>query len=369
METTHGQYWGGHVLPYWVFLVVTALPMTGFFGLDHLLFKSPSTALSKCLVNIFTLGLWYFYDIIQAFSDKHYVKHFGLSVPFSGPKGLAFNYFSDIVGDEKNVLDKSTVSVTSILIFTLYIFTLLVPLGLSNFVAGDTVGGTYKLLLSLTPLLGLLMIPIFWGEGLYELYTVITKPNDIFEKGVPRLFPLTLFIDERGFSPNLLNPDALKKALKERSEVPPTNLYTTFVKPILSILGIKDPMEILDTAKCQVVPPIEKTAKAVIVAGEGAAKLAEKVPAIAEGVTNKLTAFTDPAKLKEAALKSAAAQVGGSSVTATTITTGEKTPLDMILLGGIVLLSMGGLGAAVLRKMASVEKNVSTDSPPNPGAV
>ena len=95
METTHGQYWGGHVLPYWVFLVVTALPMTGFFGLDHLLFKSPSTALFKCITNIFTLGLWYFYDIIQAFSDKHYVKHFGLSVPFSGPKGLAFNSFSD----------------------------------------------------------------------------------------------------------------------------------------------------------------------------------------------------------------------------------------------------------------------------------
>ena len=107
----------------------------------------------------------------------------------------------------------------------------------------------------------------------------------------------------------------------------------------------------------------------MIVAGQGAAKLAEKVPAIAEGVTNKLTAFTDPAKLKEAALKSAAAQVGGSSVTATTITTGEKTPIDMVILGGIVLLSMGGLGAAVLRKMASVEKNVSTDSPPNPGAV
>jgi hypothetical protein len=210
------------------------------------------------------------------------------------------------------------------------------------------------------------MIPIFWGEGLYELYTVITKPNDIFEKGVPRLFPLTLFIEERGFSPNLLNPDALKKALKERSEVPPTNLYTSFVKPILSILGIKDPMEILDTAKCQVVPPIEKTAKAVIVAGEGAAKLAEKVPAIAEGVTNKLTAFTDPAKLKEAALKSAATQIGGSS---DTTATGEKTPIDMVLLGGLVLLSMGGIGAAILRKMASVEKNVSTDSPPNPGAV
>jgi hypothetical protein len=215
------------------------------------------------------------------------------------------------------------------------------------------------------------MIPIFWGEGLYELYTVITKPSDIFEKGVPRLFPLTLFIDERGFSPNLLNPDALKKALKERSEVPPTNLYTTFVKPILSFLGIKDPMEILDTAKCQVVPPIERTAKAVIVAGEGAAKLAEKVPVIAQGVTNKITAFTDPAKLKEAALKSAAAQVGGSTVTttATTDATGEKTPIDMVILGGIVLLSMGGLGAAVLRKMASVEKNVSTDSPPKPGAV
>ena len=44
---THGEFWGGTVLPYWVFLLLTVFPLTGFLGIDHLAFKSPSTAVLK----------------------------------------------------------------------------------------------------------------------------------------------------------------------------------------------------------------------------------------------------------------------------------------------------------------------------------
>jgi len=354
-DTTHGDYWEGTVLPYWVFLLFTVFPLTGFFGIDHLLFKSPSTAFKKGIFNIFTLGLWYFYDILQAFNDKHYVKHFGLSVPMTGPKGLAFNYFSGIVADEKDTLEPSKAGYLQIVYFILYLSTILLPFGISNFIAGDTYGGVFKVMFSLIPLLGLLLIAVFWLESLFELYVLMTKPTEIYEKGVPRMFPLTSFIDKTGFSPNIMEPKALAKAIEARSKVEPTDMYTSFVKPLLKILGIKDPMEIIDTAKCQVIPPIEKTAKAVVTAGKGVAKLAEKAPAIAEQAANKIAAFTDPEKLKEAALK---AQTGGSL----------SGPSDAFFIGGLLLLALGGVGASVLRKTLLTEENGS-DIPPNPRTV
>ena len=350
-NTTHGSYWGGTVLPYWVFLVLTVLP-TGFFGLDHLLFKSPSTALAKGFFNIFTLGLWYFYDILQVFTDKHYVKHFGLSIPIVGARGLAFQYFRGIVGDEKEELGPSKGGYSQVIYFILYFFTLLVPFGISSFVAGDTSGGTYKVLFSIIPLLGLLLIPLFWIESVVELYTLLTNPAAIFEKGVPRMFPIDYVASKNGFSPNIMEP----KSLEAMKKIPDTNLYTAFIKPIMKLLGIKDPMEILDTAKCQVIPPIEKTAKAAIAAGEGIQELASKGPAIASAVANKVTAFTDPEELRKAALK---AQTGGSN---------GQSLFDGIVVGGLALLILGGLGATVLRKTLTVE-NVTNDSPPNPGTI
>jgi len=358
-DTTHGDYWEGTVLPYWVFLLFTVFPLTGFFGIDHLLFKSPSTAFKKGIFNIFTLGLWYFYDILQAVNDKHYVKHFGLSVPMTGAKGLGFNYFSGIVGDEKDTLGPAKAGYSQVLYFILYLSTILVPFGISSFIAGDTNGGALKAMFSLIPFLGLVFIAVFWLEGLFELYVLMTKPTEIYEKGVPRMFPLTSFIDKTGFSPNIMEPKALAKAIEARSKVEPTDMYSSFVKPIMKLLGIKDPMEIIDTAKCQVIPPIEKTAKAVVTAGKGVAALAEKAPAIAVKAANKVAAFTDPEKLKEAALK---AQTGGSA--------GPEGagPSDAFFLGGLLLLALGGVGASVLRKTLLTEENGS-DIPPNPRTV
>ena len=63
----------------------------GFFGLHHLLLKSPQTAVMIFLGNIMFLGYPWFYDLIQlssyGISDEE-LNVFGLSHPF-GPLGLA----------------------------------------------------------------------------------------------------------------------------------------------------------------------------------------------------------------------------------------------------------------------------------------
>ena len=79
---TKAPFWENKkVYSFWVLQLLTILP-TGFFGLDHLFLRSPLTALAKAFLNIFTLGFWYFYDILQVTVDRETVKSVGLSVPF-----------------------------------------------------------------------------------------------------------------------------------------------------------------------------------------------------------------------------------------------------------------------------------------------
>ena len=334
-EYTSGKFWGGTVLPYWVLMIFTALPFTGFFGIDHLLFRSPTTALLKFVVNLFLFGIWYFYDIVQVFGDRNFIKEYGLTKPISGVAGLGLDYFSGVTGGNDS-LGPSKSGFLSLLLFCLYLFATFIPFGASNFLAGDVEGGVGKFLLSFGPW-GLIWIPFLFIAAFFEVYRNITEPSKIFTEGAIRPPPLNLLLNSTGYSPNLMNPETLEKeAAKSKS-----SLYDTFVKPLLSFFGIADPKEILDTTKCQVVPPIEKTVTAAKTAADGIVKVAAIVPAVAQEATEKLSAFTDPAKLQEAAAAAAKVQTGGGS---------SSSALDYIFLGGIGFLIIGGLFATFVRK-------------------
>jgi hypothetical protein len=336
-QYTSGKFWGGTVLPFWVLMLFTALPFTGFFGIDHLLFRSPTTALMKGVTNVFTFGLWYVYDMVQVFSDKQFIKEYGLSKPFTGAAGLGLDYFRGIQGND--VLPPSKSSLTSLLLFVLYLFTIFLPFGVSNFVAGDVDGGIGKFLLSFG-IWGLFWVPFLFIAGFFELYRNLTDPQTMFTEGAVRPPPLTFLMGSTGYSPNLMNPDSIAKA-KENAKM---DWYGTFVKPVLSFFGITDPKEVLDTAKCVVVPPIEKTVDAATTAASGLTALAATVPQVAAEATQKLQTFTDPEQLKAAAAAAAKVQTGGGS-----------SSFDTLFVAGVGLLIVGGLFAAFLRKTLTKE--------------
>lgn len=341
---TQGSYWGGTVLPYWILILVTLMPITGFFGIDHLLFRSPSTAVAKGFTNIFTLGFWYFYDIIQVLGDREYIKKYGLSRPIVGASALGKDFFRGVVKGKPDSLSESTLGISSTLLFGLYVLTLFVPFGVRHFVAGDMNAGIIEFLLSFA----VIWIPFFIIGGFYELYRLVLNPTSVFEEGVSRVPPLTFFMDSKGFAPQIMNPQAVEKMAKTVSKgASATSIWSFFIKPALSIFGVADPIE----EACAVAVPLKKQAEEVIDAGikatEGATALASTVPAIASNVSEKMTAFTDPAKLKQLALQS-----GGSM----------SSGYDILFLGGLSLLIIGGLSASFLRK--SIDRNGKDDAPP-----
>jgi hypothetical protein len=352
-QYTSGKFWGGTVIPFWVMMLFTAFPLTGFFGLDHLLFRSPTTAFLKGLTNIFTFGLWYVYDMVQVFSDKQFIKDYGLSKPFAGAAGLGLDYFSGIKG--KDTLGPSKSGIMSLILFVVYLFTIFAPFGVSNFVAGDVDGGIGKFLLSFGPW-GLIWVPFLFVAAFFELYRNFTEPEKMFTEGAVRPTPLNFLMESTGYSPNIMNPDSIE-ASKEKQKV---DWYGTFVKPVLSFFGITDPKEVLDTAKCVVVPPIKKTVNAATTAASGITALAATVPEVAAEASQKLATFTDPEQLKAAAAKASGVQVGGVQLG------GASSSFDYLFIGGLGLLIVGGLFAAFLRKTLNKKNATEGDRDDRP---
>ena len=356
---THGKYWGGTVAPYWLFLLFTAFPLTGFLGIDHLLFRSPSTAIFKLIMNVLGLGIWYFYDMIQAFSDRDFVKEYGFSGPIVGPLGLAMDYFRNITGKDKNGGPESASGLTSIFFFVVYFFTIMVPFGVGNIVAGDTEGGIWRFVLSaMTFLFVILFIPYFFFVSLYELYRLIFQTQSVLDEGLIRAPPITMFAQPKGIAYYIASPSVIAKAKEEDAKT--GGFYNKYIKPLGAFLPIKEAEKAFDTTKCAVAPPIKATAAAAVTAGEGVVELAATAPAIVAESTNKMASFTDPAKLAAAAAAVPAtavmAQKGGALL-------GIDAGWDGIILGGIVLLIVGGFTVTALRNYAASLQKKKDDKP------
>ena len=353
---TQGDTWEGKELPNWVFQLFTAFPLTGFFGIDHLLFHSPQTALMKAVVNIFTLGSWYIYDILQQLADQEKVKEYGLTIPAFGASGLGYGLVGK--GDASQGFSK-------VLFFLAYVLLIFVPFGISSFVVGDVKGGIAKVFATFW------ILPIlFWT--LYEVFLLVFKPADLFTKGTPRAFPFSLFMDPNGFSPRVMTPGAVKEieasmAAAENAEKAKPGFFGTLFNSIFSFFGISSPAELIDDTKCQVVPPVKQTVGAALTAVQGVAGLAASVPAIAQKATETITAFSDPEKLKELAMK----QSGGGALE-------SSGSLDGLLWVGVITLLVGGFAIAGIRTVGKKildtrDKDDSprnrNDSPPQPRSV
>jgi hypothetical protein len=192
-DYTQKNYWGGPWYPYWTLLVATVV--FGFFGLDHFWLRSPLSGLIKAIVNVFTLGMWYFYDVIQIATEQERVQKYGLSAPVFGPLGIGAGMFRSGAGadGEGETLSKSPFR------YLLYVIMLLVPFtfGLEYVVAGDSGGAGFKFL---TSIFFFILAPVGIIYTLMNFIHAVVIPKSLFEQGTYHLFPASLFIGPRGFS-------------------------------------------------------------------------------------------------------------------------------------------------------------------------
>lgn len=205
-EITKGSYWGGSQISYWMYLVAVFF---GFLGIDHLLLRSPITAILKIISIIPLFGFWYFFDIAQAFGEKDLVKKYGIAVPFYGPIGIGQGIFHD------EGVTPSPEEIPRPWKFIGYFITtcFLIATPINKLVLGDYVGAGVQLvyyMLIFTIILP--FIAILWG--FLDIYNVIFKTRDLFEKGAQRLPPATMipfFNVDPNFKAEALGP---KKAVE-----------------------------------------------------------------------------------------------------------------------------------------------------------
>jgi len=96
-ETTHHisdvDTWGNPDRNYFTFVVLSIVG--GFFGIDHLYLRSFASGTQKFFLNLLTFGLWYWWDLIQIYSDGATIRKEGLSSPFDWVRGIGRGVFTE----------------------------------------------------------------------------------------------------------------------------------------------------------------------------------------------------------------------------------------------------------------------------------
>lgn len=353
LDPTKGDYWGGSILSFDTYWWLAVLP-TGFFGIDHLALRSPSTAWKKFLVNLFFLGAWYFYDIVQVVGDKNNIGRFGLSSPF-GASGIGYKLFSNLTTDEKESTLPPSPNATPMntLFYILSIIFLIIPFGISEVFAGDLYGGLVKLF----SIVAVFTVPLYLVYGVIDAWNASDDPANVFEKGITRRWPMTWILGTDFYPPTNIVSTAKAKPLQEKYDKEMEG-YTLVGAITGAVSGLA--MKALEMFGGPIFGTIKTTAKAACAvgdkaeeAGEAAVQLAQSGPALASAVSQNLPS--------------------ASSVAEPIIMKGGGIPSvgDGFILSGLLFLVLGGLGITLLRKMINSKKRDGNetelnDSPPEP---
>jgi TM2 domain-containing membrane protein YozV len=154
----------------------------GFFALDHIYLRSYQTAFQKISLNFWGLGLWYFWDLIQIFTDGRKVQTEGLSSPFDWVQGIGRGIFADPNAENKYTPEKSYIIWTFLTIFGGF-------LALDKFYLGDYFHGITKILTVFFPLFTL--FGLLWVG--WDMFHAIFMAKETIVGKISLPMPLTWF--------------------------------------------------------------------------------------------------------------------------------------------------------------------------------
>lgn len=154
----------------------------GFFALDHIYLRSYPTAFQKIALNFLGLGIWYFWDLVQIFTDGKKVQTEGLSSPLDWIQGIGRGVFADPNTESKYVPEKSYIIWTFLTIFGGF-------LALDKFYLGDYIHGFTKMLTVFFPLLTL--FGLLWVG--WDMFHAVFMTKETIAGKISLPIPLTWF--------------------------------------------------------------------------------------------------------------------------------------------------------------------------------
>lgn len=224
---------------YYTFVLLTFI--FGFFGFDHFYLRSFSTGVQKFLTNIFGLGLWYVWDLIQITTDGNKVRTDGLSSPFDWINGIGRGVFMPPHnmsggGSDNNSLNPPE---KSYLLYTVLAI-MFGWLGADKFYIGETFQGIAKIFLCFN--IFLFLLGWFWVA--WDAFNAFFRTDLLLKDGISPPTPLNyLFgtIDSSifiGGMPKKIKPTLTESLLNSvmPASIPAIPSITQTAKELLPLL-------------------------------------------------------------------------------------------------------------------------------------
>ena len=322
-NASSGSSTEGAFLSYDWFIVLAVLG--GWFGLDHLYLRSPWTFLGKLIVNSLFFGIWYFYDIIQAFSSKDVIKVYGVGLPGFPDKRVAMGVLAKDEPGSKH----SNFFVYALCLFMGGLF------GLDSFLVGDRESGIMRLLF----LISIIGSPIAFGWWIYKLFRFFTDTPSVVNQ-------YASYFGSAGGGWSIFG-----------SLIDPASVLGTLLKPINTAA------EVFNSAMEAASKTLDLGVGIVNAIGSVGQLLSESsvpnpVPTFEDMKKGIETYKLSPEGIAQAQAQEAQSQGGGS-------TSSNLNALPYTLLGTIVLIALSGFVATYYRSKKHVAPH--DDRPPEPG--
>ena len=171
---------------YFVFVILSVL--FGLLGADHFYLRSFHTGMMKIVFNIFTLGMWHYWDLIQIVYDGRKIREEGLTSPFDWICGIGRGVFTSAKTDaesKKYVAEKSYLLYAILAIFLGFV-------GADKFYMGEMWQGIAKVLSVFN--IFLFLFGFIWV--LWDSFHALFMTKSILENGIVAPMPFSFFFDK-----------------------------------------------------------------------------------------------------------------------------------------------------------------------------
>jgi len=296
---------------YYVFICISFV--LGFFGTDHFYLRSFGTGMQKLIFNIFSLGFWWWWDVIQIVTDSNKVQSEGLTTPFDWMRGIGRGVFEDPVKKAEALENGGKIVHVKKDLFIYALITLFFGIfGGDKFYLGETNQGIAKLLSVFnifTFLFGLAWV-------IWDTVKVLFYTESLMKDGITVIPPFSMLFPDPIKAGPLFMPQELSKEQIDNEQ------GQEQASGGLPIVGM-DTFRVL--YKELAVPMLQPTVGTAIKTADKSVKMGQKAaavggeimataPKVAASVKGTMASALNPAlimeQVQEAAAKKAATRLG-----------------------------------------------------------